>query len=91
MAPRHEPCRRGELGDGRDWVELAVADTGIGLTLRTAGKTVPGIHRHRSLSFPKIRSGTNSRCEENQSIVHSLFAIIYLLGTCILRGSRPVF
>ncbi len=28
---------------------------------------------------------------ENQSIVHSMFAIIYLIGTFIMRGSRPVF
>ena len=36
-----------QVVDGRDWIELAVADTGIGLTDRAAGEAVPGIHPGR--------------------------------------------
>jgi signal transduction histidine kinase len=35
------------VADGRDWIELAVTDTGIGLTAETAGEAVPGIHPGR--------------------------------------------
>jgi adenylate cyclase len=33
-----------KVADGRHWVELAVADTGIALTTETAGEAVPGLH-----------------------------------------------
>jgi hypothetical protein len=33
-----------KVADGRDWVELAVADTGIGLTTEQQAKAVPGLH-----------------------------------------------
>src|SRR5262249_17770665 len=33
-----------KVADGRDWVELAVADTGIGADRRAAGEAVPGLY-----------------------------------------------
>jgi signal transduction histidine kinase len=33
-----------KVAEGRDWVELAVADTGIGLTTEQQAKAVPGLH-----------------------------------------------
>ena len=37
MAARHEPI------DGREWITVAVTDTGIGMNTRADGKIVPGI------------------------------------------------
>jgi len=45
----------------------------------------------KRLSFPKIRSGRIRAVRRIRASSNSMFAIIYLLGTFIMRGSRPVF
>jgi len=47
-----------KVADGRDWVELAVADTGIGLTAEQQAKLVPGVHPGR---FPDRAPATAGR------------------------------
>ena len=41
--------------DGRDWVTIAVVDTGIGMTRGADGQAVPGILPGRCLHHPQIR------------------------------------
>ena len=59
-----------QVADGRDWIELAVADTGIGLTRRAAGEAVPGIHPGRLLDRAALRRNRAWPCALAQARAH---------------------
>jgi adenylate cyclase len=59
-----------KVADGRDWVELAVADTGIWLDHRIAGKIVPGIHPGRFLDRAPLRRDGARPCHLAQTRAH---------------------
>ncbi len=59
-----------KVADGRDWVELAVADTGIGMTVGAAGETVPGIHPGRFPDRAPLRRDRARPCPLAQARAH---------------------
>ena len=59
-----------KVGDGRDWIELAVADTGIGMTAEAAGETVPGIHPGRRHDRAALRRHRARPCPLAQARAH---------------------
>jgi signal transduction histidine kinase len=46
--------RARRVRNGRDWIEMAVADSGIGMTAESCSKNLPG--RHDSAAFRRHRA-----------------------------------
>jgi signal transduction histidine kinase len=49
-----------KVADGRDWVELAVADTGIGLTVEQQAKLFQEFTQADSLTARRVTAGPGS-------------------------------
>jgi light-regulated signal transduction histidine kinase (bacteriophytochrome) len=57
--------RERKVADGCEWVELAVADSGIGISAEPAAKTVPGLHPGRT-HRPALRRDMARPCETSK-------------------------
>ena len=53
-----------KVADGRDWIEFAVTDTGIGMTPEQQAQAVPGIHPGR---LPRPRGATAAPASASRS------------------------
>ena len=62
--------RARRVGNGRDWIELAVADTGIGMTAGAAGEAVRGIHPGRCHDRAALRRHRARPCHHPQARAH---------------------
>ena len=62
--------RARKVVDGRGWIELAVADTGIGMTAGAAGKAVSGIHPGRCHDRAALRRHRARPCHLAQACTH---------------------
>ena len=59
-----------KVADGRDWIELAVSDTGIGMTAGAAGEAVRGVHPGRCHDRAALRRHRARPCHHAQARAH---------------------
>ena len=62
--------RARRVGNGRDWIELAVADTGIGMTAGAAGEAVRGVQPGRCHDRAALRRHRARACHHPQARAH---------------------
>ena len=59
-----------KVADGRNWIEFAVADTGIGMTPEQQAQAVRGIHPGRFLDRTAVRRDRSRTCHHAQACAH---------------------
>ena len=62
--------RARKLVDGRGWIELAVADSGIGMTAEQMAQAVSGVHPGRCLDRAALRRHRPRTCHLAQACAH---------------------